>query len=62
MNTEKEYATYWYENQDGEIEPIEIDTLTDPPDTISIPTINGVIESFTLLDEGFDDFDTIFDD
>ena len=62
MNAEKEYTTYWYENQDGDIEPIEVDMGTDPPDTISIPTINGVIESFTLLDEDFDDFDTIFDD
>tara|TARA_B100001964_G_scaffold99527_1_gene111133 strand:+ start:3946 stop:4134 length:189 start_codon:yes stop_codon:yes gene_type:complete len=62
MDTENKYATYWYKNQDGDIEPIEVDTQSDPPDTITMPTANGVIDSFTLVDEGFYEFDTIFDD
>ncbi len=62
MDTENEYTTYWYENQDGEIEPIEVNTETDPPDTITMPTANGVIESFTLMDEDFYESGTIFDD
>ena len=62
MNTPEEYITYWYENQDGEVEPIEIMGETPPPETITIPASNGVIESFSLVEEYYDDFDVIFDD
>jgi len=62
MDTAREYTTYWYESQDGEMEPIEIETSMDPPDMLTMPTISGVVESFMLLGEDFDVSDRIFDD
>jgi hypothetical protein len=57
MNEPNEYTTYWYESQDGEVEPIEIKTSDNPPSQIIMPTDTGVVESFFLVDGNFDDFD-----
>lgn len=62
MDTAREYTTYWYESQDGEMEPIEIETSMDPPDMLTMPTISGVVESFMLIGEDFDDSGIILDD
>jgi|TARA_B110000263_G_C15122850_1_gene425181 hypothetical protein len=62
MNTPEEYITYWYENQDGEVEPIEIVGESPPPETITIPAPNGVIESFSLMEDYCDDSGAILDD
>jgi hypothetical protein len=62
MNTAKEYTTYWYESQDGEMEPIEIETSMDPPIMLTMPAISGSVESFMLIGEDFDVLGTIFDD
>jgi hypothetical protein len=62
MDTAREYTTYWYESQNGEMEPIEIETYMDPPDILTMPSISGVVESFMLIGEDFDVFDTVFDD
>jgi hypothetical protein len=62
MNTPEGYTTYWYEGQDGEMEPIEIETSQAPPTMLTMPTISGVIESFMLIGEDFDVSNAIFDD
>jgi hypothetical protein len=62
MNTAKEYTTYWYESQDGEMEPIEIETSMDPPIMLTMPAISGSVESFMLIGEDFDVLGTRFDD
>jgi len=62
MNKPDEYTTYWYESQDGEVEPIEVKASDNPPVQIRMPTDTGVVESFFLVDYNLDDFDTVLDD
>jgi|TARA_R110000824_G_scaffold205924_3_gene390876 hypothetical protein len=62
MDKPDEYTTYWYESQDGEVEPIEVRASDDPPAQIIMPTDTGIIESFFLVDDNFDDSDLILDD
>jgi len=62
MNTSEEYITYWYESADGDVEELEINASTTPPATLNMPTANGLVESYILIDEEYDDFSQIFDD
>ena len=62
MNTPEEYVTYWYESQDGEVELIEIVGGSYPPETITMPASNGIIESFSLMEDHCDDYGAILDD
>ena len=62
MNALDSYITYWYESADGDVEEFEADASVAPPATLNIPTANGLVESYSLMDEECDDSSPIFDD
>ena len=62
MNASERYKTYWYENADGDVEELEINASTAPPATLNMPTAQGLVESYTLIDEEYDDFSSMCDD
>ena len=62
MNASERYITYWYESADGDVEELEINASTTPPATLNMPTANGLVESFILIDEEYDDSSPICDD
>jgi len=62
MNASERYITYWYESAAGDVEELEINASTTPPATLNMPTANGLVESFILIDEEYDDSSPICDD
>jgi len=62
MNASERYITYWYESADGDVEELEINASTTPPATLNMPTAQGLIESYILIDEEYDDSSPICDD
>ena len=62
MNAPDSYITYWYESSDGDVEEFEINASDAPPTTLNVPTVNGLIESYSLMDEECDDSSPISDD
>ena len=62
MNASERYITYWYESAAGDVEELEINASTTPPATLNMPTANGLVESYILIDEEYDDSSPIFDD
>ena len=62
MNASERYITYWYESADGDVEELEINASTTPPATLNMPTAQGLVESYILIDEEYDDFSPICDD
>jgi len=62
MNASERYITYWYENADGDVEVLEINASSVPPVTLNMPTAQGLVESYILIDEECDDFSSICDD
>jgi hypothetical protein len=62
MNAPDSYITYWYESADGDVEEFEVNASVAPPTTLNVPTVNGLIESYSLMDEECDDSSPISDD
>jgi|TARA_B100000809_G_scaffold189156_1_gene187660 hypothetical protein len=62
MNAPENYITYWYESADGGVEEFEVNASDAPPATLNMPTANGMVESYSLMDEECDDSGSIFDD
>ena len=62
MNASERYRTYWYENADGDVEVLEINASSVPPVTLNMPTAQGLVESYILIDEEYDDFSSMCDD
>ena len=46
----------------GDVEELEINASTTPPATLNMPTAQGLVESYTLIDEEYDDYSSICDD
>ena len=62
MDASEKYRTYWYENADGDVEVLEISASSIPPVKLNMPTTQGLVESYILIDEKYDDFSSICDD
>ena len=62
MDGSEKYRTYWYENADGDVEVLEISASSIPPVKLNMPTTQGLVESYILIDEKYDDFSSICDD
>jgi|TARA_B110001454_G_scaffold182932_1_gene177722 hypothetical protein len=62
MNAPGNYITYWYESVDGDVEEFEVNASAAPPATLNVPTVNGLVESYSLMNEEHDGSGPISDD